>query len=453
MAEVAPAPAAKALSCPNCGGTITLRAAGYSVTVACEYCASILDVSQPEVRLVTRYRERVARLPIALGTRGTLDGIEWEVVGWMARDDSGYRWQEFLLFNPYHGYRWLIEQRGGWSIGEQLKITPSSGWRGLKVDGEGYQPFFADGTARVTDVVGEFYWRVKRGDSVRTDDWVRPGKMLSREGDDREVSWSRSRYLPTPVVAAAFGVPAHTKPWPPLPHQPSPALPFLKGGIVIALLALAALIVGAVVASGSRTLWQGSVAVAADGRDQETTVGPIELTRPYQRVRVVAEVPALSNGWVDFDYTLVDRTNQRSFTASKAAERYSGRDSDGDWTEGDRGAAADFAALPAGTYDLVVDYKGNNWVDPSAPIGSGSNFWTLGSEPPQQSPDWRRDASAPQVELRVTTRGGAGGGVFFLMLLLVLIPIGIGFIVHAHFEAARRGESDFATTGSDDEDD
>lgn len=446
MADAAPAqPAARALSCPNCGGTVTLRAAGYSVTVACEYCASILDVSQPEVRLVTRYNEKASRLPIPLGTRGTLDGTEWEVVGWMARNDSGYPWQEFLLFNPYHGYRWLIEQRGGWSLGEQLTRTPEGSWGGLKVDGERYTPFFADGTARVTDVVGEFYWRVKRGDTVRTDDWVRPGAMLSREADDREVSWSRSRWLPTPVVAAAFGVPAHTRPWPPLPHQPSPALPFVKSGIVIALLAVVALIVGAVISSGGRTLWEGSVPVAADGRDQETTVGPIELTRPWQRVRVSAAVPALSNGWVDLDYTLVDRKNQASFTASKAAERYAGRDSDGDWSEGDQTATADFAALPAGTYDLVVDYKGNNWVDPTASTG---NFWNVG--PAQVTADWRRDTSAPQVNLRVTSRGGAGGGVFFLMLLLLLIPLGIGLLIHAQFEGARRGESDFAAQGDDD---
>lgn len=443
----APQPAARALACPNCGGTVTLRAAGYSVTVACEYCASILDVSQPEVRLVTRYNEKASRLAIPLGTRGTLDGNEWEVVGWMARDDSGYPWQEFLLFNPYRGYRWLIEQRGGWSVGEQLTRTPEGSWGGLKVDGEGYKPFFADGTARVTDVVGEFYWRVKRGDTVRTDDWVRPGAMLSREADGQEVSWSRSRWLPATTVAATFGVAADAKPWPPLPHQPSPALPFIKAGAAIAVLAIAALIFGAIVMGGGRTLWQGSVEIAADGRDQQATVGPVELTQSFQRVRIVADVPALSNGWVDLDYTLVDRRNQRSFTASKAAERYSGRDSDGEWTEGDRGATADFATMPAGTYDLVVDYKGNNWVDPAK---SGAGFWTSGAG--ERPADWRSSAAfAPQLGLRVVSRGGAGGGVFFLMLILLLVPLGIGFLVHARFEAARRAESDFTTQGNEDD--
>jgi hypothetical protein len=223
-------------------------------------------------------------------------------------------------------------------------------------------------------------------------------------------------------------------------------LPFVKGGVVIAILAVVALIVGAWITGGGRTLWQGSVPIAADGRDQQTTVGPIELTRPYQRVRVDADVPALSNGWVDLGYTLVDRRNQQSFTASKAAERYSGSDSDGAWTEGDRGAGADFAALPAGTYDLVVDYKGNNWVDPSR---SSGGFWNAGGA--EQTPDWRRDSAfAPQVNLRVTSRGGTGGGVFVLMMVLIAIPLAIGFVIHAQFEGARRAESDFASGGDDD---
>ena len=103
------APAVKALTCPSCGGTVTLRAAGYSVTVACEYCGSILDVASPEVKLITEYQHALEGLAIKLGARGTLKGVEWEVVGYLGRSEHGtYPWSEYLLFNPYHGYRWLV---------------------------------------------------------------------------------------------------------------------------------------------------------------------------------------------------------------------------------------------------------------------------------------------------------------------------------------------------------
>ena len=34
------APAVRALSCPSCGGTVELRAAGYTMSVGCQYCGS-----------------------------------------------------------------------------------------------------------------------------------------------------------------------------------------------------------------------------------------------------------------------------------------------------------------------------------------------------------------------------------------------------------------------------
>src|SRR5688572_6591266 len=132
-------PAVRALSCPSCGGTISLRAAGYTVTVACQYCSSILDVANPDVRLIKEFHEAAAELEIPLGTRGTLRGVEWEVIGYMARSEGGaYPWEEYLLFNPYHGYRWLITNGRGWSLGEMLTRAP--GWAGgsVALDGESY---------------------------------------------------------------------------------------------------------------------------------------------------------------------------------------------------------------------------------------------------------------------------------------------------------------------------
>ncbi|UUL81858.1 DUF4178 domain-containing protein [Sphingomonas qomolangmaensis] len=457
MADAAPpAPAAKALGCPSCGGTLAVRAAGYTVTIACQYCSSILDVSQPQVKLVTQYHEAAARLEIPLGTRGTLRGVEWEAIGYLARSERGqYGWEEYLLFNPYHGYRWLIANRGGWSFGELLTVVPGHEG-GITLDGKRYKPFFADGTAQVDYVVGEFYWRVKRGETVRTDDWVRPGFMLSREADDREVSWSLSELL-DPKEMKAFGVTANPSPSPPLPHQPSPHVGWLKQGLVVALLAIAVLLGVAIFSGGGGTVFTGTAPIAADGSEQEATLGPFTLARARQGVKIETRVPALSNGWVDINYALVSRADQKAYTASKAAEAYSGRDTDGSWSEGSRSTGASFAAVPAGTYDLIVSYRGNVWVDPTAPLNGGSNpgdfFGGGGAAAPQPAaPDWRRDGGEPpqlQIEVR-TTR--FQGGVLVLALFLIAIPLLIGLIRHAAFESARSGESDFAPVLSDEED-
>ena len=105
----------KAVTCPACGGTIEVRAAGFTVNLACQHCGSLLDVSRPEVALIRKYKRANENFALELGKRGTLFGQEWEVVGALRRKDQITIWQEFLLFNPYLGYRWLVACDGGTS--------------------------------------------------------------------------------------------------------------------------------------------------------------------------------------------------------------------------------------------------------------------------------------------------------------------------------------------------
>ena len=464
-AAAAPAPAVRALSCPGCGGTINLRAAGYTVTVACQYCGSLLDVANPDVRLITKYHEAAAELEIPLGTRGTLHGVEWEAIGYLRRSEGGaYPWDEYLLFNPYQGYRWLITNGRGWSFGELLTRSPEWTGNGLALDGQAYAPFFTNGRAQVDYVLGEFYWRVQVGEEVATDDYVRPGWMLSREANAQEVAWSQSELLEPKAIEQAFGVSAPRNPWPPLPHQPSPYRKALKASWKIALGAFVFLLLVTMIFSGGATLLNQTLPIALDGRENSATFGPITVTRPYQLVRISAQVPSLENAWVDLDYTLVNRANQEAYQAYGVAERYSGRDSDGDWTEGSRGATVKLAAIPAGSYDLVVDYTGNRW-------GGGNSVYT-----PPPPPDFgggrplTPDEAAklvsgepPPAESPYTLNIEVGQGFvfpsnFILALLLLLLPLIWFFSKHLKFERARQAESDIGPTGlaamfeSDDDD-
>ncbi len=427
MAAEAPlvaAPSAKALSCPSCGGTITLRAAGYTVTVVCQYCSSVLDVANPDVRLITEYHEAVGELEIPLGTRGTLKGIEWEAIGYARRSEGGeYPWEEYLLFNPYHGYRWLVTNGRGWSFGEMLTRSPTWEAGSVVFDGEPYQPFFVNGRAQVDYVLGEFYWRVKVGEEVATDDYVRPGWMLSREANEQEVSWTRSALLEPKEIEAAFPVQAPRHPWPPLPHQPSPYRSAVRNGFKIGLAAIGFLILATIVFSGGNKLLDQSLSVTLDERPSSVTLGPFTVTRPHQIVRIRAAVPRLDQGWVDLEYMLVNRSTQAAYEAYDSAERYSGTDSDGAWTEGSRSATVKLASIPAGTYDLVVDYTGHRW--------GGSAY-----------------GEQPQTLRIEVSRGAIFTSNVILAILLILLPLLYFGMRHLKFEHARQSESDFGATGA-----
>jgi len=438
----APAPSVRALNCPACGGALELRAAGYSVTVACRYCSSVLDVANPDVRLITRYEEAARQLEIPLGTRGTLDGVEWEVIGYLTRSEHGsYSWEEYLLFNPYHGYRWLVTNGRGWSFAEMLTRAPGGHARGAELDGHSYEIFFSSGQAQVDYVLGEFYWRVQFGEEVVTDDYVRPGWMLSREANETEVSWSLSRLLHPKEMERAFGIAAPAKPWPPLPHQPSPYVGPIQTGLKVALAAFGFLLLIALFFGGGATLLEKNLPVPLSGQSQPATLGPIAVTRPYRLVAIRAYAPGIDNAWIDLDYALVDRATDASYEAYGLAEHYSGRDSDGPWQEGSRARTVKLAAVPRGTYDLVVDFSGNRWPGSSYGYDAPSTY-----------------AYGQPLSITVS-QGSVFPSNLLLAFILLFAPVLVLFVLHVRFEKARQAESDVGPTGlaamfnSSDEDD
>ena len=99
------------MQCPACGGPITLKGFGAIERVVCPYCGSELTPEESgALRLLQAVQRQRRPSALPLQARGTLDGVQWEVIGIVWRecrvDGIVYPWQEFLLFNPYKGYRW-----------------------------------------------------------------------------------------------------------------------------------------------------------------------------------------------------------------------------------------------------------------------------------------------------------------------------------------------------------
>src|SRR3954447_3313474 len=96
-APTAPPPSTvKPVNCPNCGGTVNIRVAGITVSVICSHCGSTLDATSPDLQVIARADEALKTSEIPLGTRGTLRGKTWEVVGYMERTDEEIGWAEYL---------------------------------------------------------------------------------------------------------------------------------------------------------------------------------------------------------------------------------------------------------------------------------------------------------------------------------------------------------------------
>lgn len=451
--------AARLLNCPSCGGVLEVKAAGYSVSVACRYCGALLDVANPDVKLITEYHEAFEDLPLPLGSRGELFGVEWEIIGALKRSDADTDWYEFLLFNPYAGYRWLVRGDDGWQYGSMLADQPVDTGR-IRYDGDEEidqpicewrdQDFVRDYEPQQTTtdrVVGEFYWRVEVGDTVSACTYSRGDEVLSVEASHDEINWTQLVPLDGDDVISAFA--PQNEPKRKAPGQFGRKAKASKraksasssygqrvfGGesdmsrsdlpmmLFIATVA-AILILAVMVGFGMGTaFFQSTTTVAVDAPEKTVTLGTLTASRPYQFVTITMRSSAFDNRWVDIDYSLVDRATQRSIDAYAVVERYSGSDSDGPWTEGSGDANTLMAEVPRGTYDIVADISAHQWSQYSSTYYSG----TASSQQP---------AYYEEITLFMTARAGgmSWGNYLAFLILLYLIP---AFMIFHRYQASR----------------
>ena len=344
------------VACPACGASLTLRALGQSVTAACPSCGSLIDVARPDIQLIRKYTQQTRQLRIPLGTRGKLRGQLFQIIGAMERSASDARWEEYLLFNPYIGFRWLVYSDGQWSLGRMIRDTSElQPERGRPYQGHLFRQIDS-GPVTVGWVVGEFYWRVSTGEQVQAMDFVSPPLMLSREQSEGEVTWTLLEYMQAAEIESAFRIQS-AAPKESGTGQPNSAwqtLRLIRKPALYSLLAAFVLQIICVIAAHSRTVDLGAYSLQHDASNETQVYGPYTLSSGHSAVAVLANAP-LDNAWVELQGSLVNTVTGQSFRFDDTFQYYHGVDSDGSWTEGARDARILISNIPAGTYNLIVD--------------------------------------------------------------------------------------------------
>ena len=421
-----PVPKLKALECPNCGGTVEIRGHAHSINAVCIQCLSIIDTSNPSLRIIQQFKEKQRIQPlIPLGTRGKMDGVEWEAIGFQVREIEvegvEYRWSEYLLYNPYRGYRYLTEYRGHWSFIRTLRSIPETttkrGRKALKF-GDATYSHFQTAAAKTVYVMGEFPWQVRVGETVGVQDFVCPPYSLSAETTSDEVTWSSGSYVTGDEIWKAFALPGH----PPrregvYSNQPSPYTGKIKGIWTTLLWLMAAfLVLGCMVglAGRGREMFSQRYSFNSFVKSEPAFVTPI-FELPEGNVRVEIDTD-LSNDWAFFSMALINDDTGNAYDFGREVSYYFGRDSDGNWTEGDRSNSYTVPAVPAGRYYLRVE------------------------------PEMANDGAAHAVNYSVRVKAGVLEGKW-LLLVFFLLPIpAIWRTWRAmQFESKRWSESDYGT--------
>jgi hypothetical protein len=210
--------ATQAIKCGSCGAPLPVLSPG-TERAACVHCNAITDVKLQQV--VAQQAASRDKPSIELGRKGVLPvadargviGAEWMVLAYVERStgapfsDEFFGWQEYLLYNLQHGYRWLVFDEGMFYFITPLAagdIDASRAPTFVRRNNIHYRQRNAQ-TARVDFVLGELYWKVEVGETVWAEDYENGRELVSSEKNANEISWSFGVVVPTPVITQAFG--------------------------------------------------------------------------------------------------------------------------------------------------------------------------------------------------------------------------------------------------------
>jgi len=360
-------PVVKSFNCPNCGATLNITAVGRTISVVCKSCRATLDASDPNFAIL-EYNAKMKKVTpaIPIGSRGTIGGKMWECIGFMQRGDSyGYRWHEYLLFNPYHGYRWLFEFDGHWTWFKRSYEMPDLSSSEVKYKSNEYK-LFTKGSSEVFYVEGEFYWRVKAGDKSSIKDFVSPPYTISYEKMDDEIVWTHGQYLEPERIKTAFKIKDSFFPEPVgfAPNQPSPHKKqarqafkyfFLAAVFMICLHVFrtaTALNKQVFTYNGNRE-FPSRYGERRQFDDQVIKTDTFEILKKRTNLQVKASAN-VNNSWIWIDPLLVNESTGKGIPMPVEISYYYGRSGGESWSEGSHRSSKIIQNVPPGRYYLSI---------------------------------------------------------------------------------------------------
>ena len=205
----------RSFACPNCAAPVAVTLTA-SKSITCRACNSLIDLT---TNVGGELRHALQDEPIepliALGSSGQLQGLSWQVVGFMhrmgsepgAEDDERFGWSEYLLYNRKRGFMFLVDSEDGWSIVKPVTGAPalSAGGQGASYLGTRYT-LVSSYEAETVYVAGEFYWPVERGQKTSNSDFASGASLLSMERTPREITWSSGSKIDSDAVAKIFNL-------------------------------------------------------------------------------------------------------------------------------------------------------------------------------------------------------------------------------------------------------
>ena len=381
-------------------------------THICCYCGTALDALDSYKTLVKFNILNRPETPLKIGAAGQIFGVDYTVIGLLEHEEvwqgRSWKWVDHQVFSATHGYAWLTLEEGHLTFSRRYRkpvdwlsktvVNRAETRPSLRSEGERFK-YYDTSTSSVTYAEGEFTWAPRKGAKTTTITAMSDNAMLGFSTTNREREIYHTVYL-EPQEITGFDLPGAVKP------SGIHALKKMKAGVNAGFLMRAGLgsMVICLVLAMAMFVQNGKLAdtrLRYSVAELPVTIA-FEVTKPGRLTRIDLQGNG-RNSWNYLAVELEDPEGEVLFESGRTVEYYSGRDKDGNWSEGSNNASLAFFPPVTGTYSVTLDLEESGFWAPNV---------NRGSSPQHQ---------ITQVGLQI--RNGVSSGFW-----LILLALGFGCI-------------------------
>lgn len=347
-------------TCTNCKSDIILNHFPYTQSCACSKCNALFSYKNGHFskQRTTSGDEYKPLLPI--GTKGTLNGHLFEVVGAMLKQDySTYQsqWREYTLWNEKEGFIFLSEYEGHWTLVKEFPDFPAQMDKDIHHIRYGSYEYdlYNRYSFAILGAKGEFPGDILNDSQKDIHEYIYPPEMLIREKNESDgIVWFKGSYISSVEIENSFGISC--------PAVKGRGVLETRGFIPFSLLAkvtIAILIVFTLVHTllsfthDNEEIFYSEITFP----DSANTVGRVSnVFKLDKKTNLQFQIYSpLNNSWLEIGATLVNIDNGSEYSLEQGVEFYSGFEDGESWSEGARDATAYLSSIPAGRYKLQVE--------------------------------------------------------------------------------------------------
>jgi DNA-directed RNA polymerase subunit M/transcription elongation factor TFIIS len=354
-------PTPKEFTCTQCHTVLQIKTFPYAQSCSCSNCGQRYAFKGTDFRSQKKDKHNENLLSIPIGAKGTLKGIEYEVIGYALKEEDtaeAPQWKEYVLYNRAEGYAFLSEYAGSWLYVRERGNSP------VKKRDTSDEIYYKGGAfdlynryqIRLVDTAGEFPYDIFDDRNIVSEEYIAPPYMwISEQSREDGICWFVGENQDRRALLKAFpyDLPEQTERGvlDPRGRMNLPMLMKITVGAIL-LMIVVHFLIG--MTQRERQIYSGTLEMQDTVATMTYVTPRFTLDKWRSNLRFDLAGP-VDNNWMDMEATLVNSKNGEEYHLEQTVEYYHGYDDGESWDEGSTSSTAYLGSVPSGTYELRME--------------------------------------------------------------------------------------------------